>query len=152
MKDSRIGTYGALALILSIALRSAALAALCAFGQLLPALVSWLAAGCLSRTFMVWHWSDLPPARLDGVASRVGAPDKSTARFALASGTVLTLALGCLALPVLPLLAAMLVAGLLGLVFTAHIRNRLGGHTGDTIGACQQLAEIAFLVSLAIGL
>ncbi len=152
MKDSRIGTYGALALILSIALRTTALATLCVLGTAAPAIVAWLAAASVSRALMVWHWSMLPTARTDGVASRAGAPDKPIANLALALGGGLSIALGWLALPLAPLLFAVLVAGILGYGFTAHIRQRLGGQTGDTIGACQQIAEIGFLVTLAIAL
>lgn len=152
MKDSRIGTYGALALILSIALRTTALATLCMLDTMAPAIVAWLAAASVSRAVMVWHWYMLPTARADGVASRAGAPDKPVASLALALGGGMAIALGWLAVPLAPLLAALCVSGILGYGFTAHIRRRLGGQTGDTIGACQQIAEIGFLVALAIAL
>ncbi|UJW74046.1 adenosylcobinamide-GDP ribazoletransferase [Rhizobium sp. SL42] len=152
MKDSRIGTYGALALILSIALRTTALAALCTPGANTPAIAAWLAGASLSRGLMAWHWSALPSARVEGVASRAGAPGKQIANLALVLGGALAIALGWLTLPLAPLLAAVCVSGAISYVFTARIRHRLGGQTGDTIGACQQFAEIGFLVTLAIAL
>lgn len=152
MKDSRIGTYGALALILSIALRTTALATLCIPGSVAPAIAAWLAAASLSRGLMVWHWSMLPTARTDGVASRAGAPGIPVANLALALGGALAIALGWLALPLAALLTALIASGILSYGFTAHIRQRLGGQTGDTIGACQQFAEIGFLATLAIAL
>ena len=74
------------------------------------------------------------------------------ANLALALGGALAIALGWLALPLAALLTSLIASGILSYGFTAHIRQRLGGQTGDTIGACQQFAEIGFLVTLAIAL
>jgi len=150
MKDSRIGTYGALALILSIALRVAALAILIETLPPLAMALAWLAAANLSRSLMVWHWSALPSARPDGVAGSAGAPDPEATRIALFLGGVLTAGIGLLALPFHAWFAAGLFAAGIVAAFTRHCRRRIDGHTGDTIGASQQLCEIAFLVALAI--
>jgi adenosylcobinamide-GDP ribazoletransferase len=150
MKDSRIGTYGALALILSITLRVAALSILIDALPPLAAGLSWLAAAVLSRTLMVWHWSSLPPARADGVAASAGAPDIDATRTALILGGAITLILSLTALPFHAwfLAAAVSLSGVA--VFTRHCRKRIGGHTGDTIGATQQVCESAFLATLAM--
>jgi adenosylcobinamide-GDP ribazoletransferase len=150
MKDSRIGTYGALALILSVAIRVAALTILTAGLPPLAAGLSWLAAAVLSRTLLVWHWSSLPSARTDGVAASAGTPDSEAARTAYVLGATITAALVIftLAFHAWFLASTFALAGML--VFTRHCRKRLGGHTGDTIGASQQLSEIAFLLTLAI--
>ena len=99
MKDSRIGTYGALALILSIALRAASLAILVETLSAWSSALAFLAAAIFSRTLMVWHWSSLPSARTDGVAASAGTPDADATRVALLLGTGLTAVLGLVALP-----------------------------------------------------
>jgi adenosylcobinamide-GDP ribazoletransferase len=152
LKDSNIGVYGALALVFSVALRAVALTILIAACP--PALAGFvvLAAAAWSRATMVWHWSDLPPARSHGVAASVGAPEAGTVGIALATGAAAALLAAWL---VAGGVAALVAAGLsLGGVYlwTTYVRSRLGGHTGDTIGAAQQLCETAFLVLLALSL
>ncbi|RKE84414.1 adenosylcobinamide-GDP ribazoletransferase [Rhizobium sp. AG855] len=150
MKDSRIGTYGALALLLSVGLRTASIAALVPASPPLATALAWLAAAALSRAVMVWHWSSLPPAKTEGVAASVGQPDPGATRMALALGIAAPALLGVLVLPFGATVVALIVAGLLSAGFTAFVRSKIEGHTGDTIGASQQIAEIGFLVSLAI--
>lgn len=150
MKDSRIGTYGALALILSVGLRIATLSILI---QVLPPLaagLSWLAAAVLSRTVMVWHWSSLPSARTEGIAAAAGLPSAEAARTALVLGGAITLALSLVALPFHAWFVAVAISVLGVSAFTRHCRKRIDGHTGDTIGASQQLCESAFLLTLAM--
>lgn len=72
MKDSRIGSYGAVALILSFGLRVSALASFLPLFTPTGAGLMILGAAALSRAAMVWHWSRLPPARRDGVAASAG--------------------------------------------------------------------------------
>ena len=151
MKDSRIGTYGAIALILSFALRAAALAAIARHFPPLAAALALPAAAALSRSAMVWHWAHLPPAKADGVAARAGQPGTADARIAV--GLSLLLAAAALVLPegrLFPLFTAVLVTALSARAFTAHVRRRLQGHTGDTIGATQQICEIAVFCGLAL--
>lgn len=150
MKDSRIGTYGALALILSVGFRVASLSILIAALPAPSATLAVIATAVLSRTALVWHWSSLPSARTDGVAAAAGTPDSDATRTAFTLGAVLTATLCLIALPFHAWFPAILLA--LGTVslFTRHVRNRLDGHTGDTIGASQQLCESAFLLALAI--
>ena len=150
MKDSRIGTYGALALILSVAVRIASLTILLEALPPLAAVLSWLAAAVLSRTLLVWHWSSLPSARTDGVAASAGTPDTEATRTAYALGVAVTVALCIFALPFHGWFLACAFGLAAVFVFTRHCRERLEGHTGDTIGASQQLCEIAFLLTLAI--
>lgn len=151
MKDSRIGSYGAVALILSFGLRVSALSAV------LPLVTSSgggllvLATAALSRTAMVWHWSKLPPARRDGVAASAGEPDASAVTVALVIGVVSAALL--LLLSGASLLSAVLaIAAFAATVpaFSEIVDGKIGGHTGDTIGATQQLTEIAVLAALAL--
>lgn len=152
MKDSRAGAYGVVALVLSFGLRAAAIAALAAALTPSGLGMALVAVAAASRTAMVWHWSLLPPARRDGVAASVGEPQPAATRLALASGTALAVVL---LLPHATLFSLVLaLAGALAAVlgFNRVVMGKIGGHTGDTIGATQQLAEAALLFALALTL
>jgi len=139
MRDSRIGSYGVVALILSLGLRAGALAALP------PTLAppALIACGALSRGAMVGLWAVLPPARRDGLSAGTGRPRPATAALALALGV----AVGVLACGSAGLGAAM--AGLGGAAVVGTIaRAKIGGQTGDILGAAQQVADIAALLAL----
>ncbi|MDH4438899.1 MAG: adenosylcobinamide-GDP ribazoletransferase [Rhizobium sp.] len=150
MKDSRIGTYGALALILSVGLRVSCVAALATVISPLAIALIWLAAAAFSRAAMVWHWSALPPAKADGVAAAAGLPDPGAARRAVAAGIAVPALLAFFVLPLWSTGLALVASCLLTAGFTRFVRSKISGHTGDTIGASQQIAEIGFLLSLAI--
>lgn len=150
MKDSRSGVYGVVALVLSLILRVAAIASLLAVMPALAFALALLAVAAFSRAAMVWHWHRLPPARPDGVAVAAGAPEPAAARTALLSGSVVALILLWIASGPLAALATLLVAAATWWLFTTRTRTRLGGHTGDTIGATQQCVEMAALATLAI--
>ena len=142
MKDSRIGTYGVLALILSMMLRWSLIGTLLAMGHVFAPLV---AAGALSRVPMValMHW--LPGARDDGLSARTGRPDGET----LVLAAVVGLLVGLLCTGFAALGAA--VFGAAGAWGVARIARRLiGGQTGDVLGASQQLAEIGLLAGFAL--
>ncbi len=150
MKDSRIGTYGAAALILSFGLRGAALAALARHLQPLDAGIAILATAALSRGAMVWHWYALPPAKPDGIAASAGRPDGDAMQLALIAALGLAILLVGPALGVPALVACLLATGAATFLATTYIRQKLSGHTGDTIGATQQICEIASLCTLAM--
>jgi adenosylcobinamide-GDP ribazoletransferase len=137
MRDSRIGTYGACALALSILARWSAIGELATPGHVLVGLVvAHVAARALIPIFMQM----LPQARLDGLSAGVGT---------LSDSVVLTaLAIGALALLLLGLKGAVVTALCLALLFVAFRKLclvQIGGQSGDTIGAIQQLAEIILL-------
>jgi len=150
MHDSRVGTYGALALILSVALRIASLAAIASLISPLSAAAIVIAVGALSRVAMVWHWSRLPPARPDGLAVRTGKPSSESLRFLLLTGGGGGLVIAWIAggFGTVPILGLAFLASVP--VFTRFVRRVIQGHTGDTIGASQQLVEIASLFGLAV--
>ena len=141
MKDSHIGSYGVIALILSLGLRWLALSTLFAAGLALPVLI---AAGALSRAAMPALMHALPPARDGGLSRSVGRVPFDTAVLAAAVATVLALlALGLVALPLV--LAVTAAAWGIG----ALARAKIGGQTGDILGAAQQMAEVSLLLVLA---
>lgn len=152
MKDSRIGTYGASALILSFALRAAALAAVARAAPPLAAALAIPAIACISRGALVWHWHRLPSAKPDGLAVAAGQPSEGTMHMALASGCLLSALLLWPSLGLLPLVCALLACGLSVMAFTRFVRRKLAGHTGDTLGAAQQISEIAAVCALAMAL
>jgi len=142
MRDSRIGAYGTLALILSVGLRAAALAALAAPG---PAVAALIAAHALARALppAVMAWA--PLARDDGLAVGAGQVETKYAWTALGIGAAVAVAF----LGFGPGLVALLAAGSIGLVAFCLARTRIGGYTGDVLGAIEQLGEIAVLLAAA---
>ena len=147
MHDSRIGTYGAAALILSLVIRVACLAAIIDAGAIHAAVALALAEG-ISRAALVRLWHELPPAQDVGLARETGPPDHGAMVLALAMAAVLGLA----AIAVVGLKAAVLAAifaALATYLFTRLTAQAIGGRTGDALGACQQVALIAWLVGAA---
>jgi adenosylcobinamide-GDP ribazoletransferase len=140
MRDSRVGSFGALALVLTVLLRWSALSALVAAGWTWGPLV---AAGALSRWPMAWILGALPPARPGGLAAAVGRPGPFT--LALGGGAAL---LAALAAAGGPALGAALAALLAGGAWALLARAKLGGQTGDVCGGAQQVAEVAALLAL----
>lgn len=136
MRDSHIGTYGVLALILSLGMRWQALSIVLDS----PAL---LVAATVSRAVMPVLMTALPHARTDGLSRGVGRPGAGPVVLGLILAAVLSLLLiGLGALLALALVLAALAAVTLGLL----ARRRIGGQTGDILGATQQCAEIAILL------
>jgi len=152
MKDSRIGSYGAIALVLALGLKAALLAELLrqhpvlgwtAFGALMAAMLS---AHALSR------WAALlVMARLDYVREDALSKSKPIAQGvplpALAVATVLALLPGLLLGGGWRVGLAWLVAASVGGLAIRFCRRRLGGYVGDALGATQQLAELAVLLA-----
>lgn len=140
MKDSQIGTYGVLGLTLSVLLRWL-------LWSLLLMVTLWpvaLAVGALSRLPMIGLSYALPHARDGGLSRSVGRPGATT----LALAAVCALGIGALTLgwAVIPVgLVLCAVTAVWGLI----ARAKIGGQTGDILGASQQIAEIAALACLA---
>jgi len=149
MKDSTIGTYGILVLITVLTLQALSLVQI---GTLTPiaAATCFVASAALSRALMVGHWWSLPNARNAGTAHHAGQPDDLVAVTAFTVGIVLFLLLAASAVNVLGALAGAVIglAVAAGCGRLAH--TKIGGHTGDTIGACQQLTHTATLITLAM--
>ncbi len=142
MRDSRTGTYGALALIFSVGLRAAALAAIAAPG---PAAAALVAAHALARALPAAVMTWVPLARDDGLAAAAGQPETEHAWTALGLGAAIALVL----LGFGAGLAALLAAGLTTFAAIRLARARIGGYTGDILGAIEQLGEVAVLLAAA---
>jgi adenosylcobinamide-GDP ribazoletransferase len=144
MDDSRVGTYGALAIALSVMIRIAALGAIASTGAVRAAL-ALVAAEAVSRAALVRLWHDLPAARA-GLSTDTGPPDQNAMLIALGIAAVVAVLVG---VPALGLWAALLAGALAAAATWMTIRltaQTLGGRTGDSLGACQQVALVAFLV------
>ena len=148
MRDSRLGTFGALALVVALGLKVAALA-----GLPPPAVCLGLVAGHgLSRLSCVVAMQTSTYVRESGVATpfaqRLG---RAGWLVVLLTGLVL---LAGLHLALGPLTASL---GLTGLI-AGHALMRLGferkldGYTGDTLGAVQQTSEIGLYVGVCVGM
>jgi len=142
MRDSRMGTYGTLALILSVALRAAALAAFADPGAAAAALI---AAHAGARASLPAIMRALPLARADGLAARAGMPESATVAIALGLAALIALALLGVGTAVWAILATAAAATAMATL----ARWQIGGYTGDVLGAVQQCAEIALLTAAA---
>jgi adenosylcobinamide-GDP ribazoletransferase len=151
MKDSLIGSFGASALIVTFLLRVGALATLA--DRLAPAeaAVVVIVVAAVSRTAGLMPLTLLPPARRDGASYAVGQPSGAGLRFAAVLAVVLAVVLGWASAWPLSGIALMLVlAALVGRVFTDVSARLIGGQTGDVAGAVQQCAEVAAMIGLLI--
>jgi adenosylcobinamide-GDP ribazoletransferase len=141
MKDSAIGAYGALGLMLLLLLKIGLL------GSLQVRIVPWvlLAGHSVSRLMPLLLMRRYRYARTENSKSRVAMFRPRLSDLAFAASTALLpfvfLPAGCL-LAVLP---AVLATLRLGKYFNQHI----GGYTGDCLGACQQVAEAVFYLGVS---
>lgn len=141
MKDSRIGAYGVIALILGFGLRWSALAAVIGAAGVWPL----LALAMLSRAVMPALMAALPHARDGGLSQSVGRPRALPCLVAVLLALLLSLPLA--GAPAIAALLAM-AAGAAGLGWLARVK--IGGQTGDILGAAQQIAELAGLLVLLV--
>jgi len=149
MRDSRIGSFGASALVLSLILRIAALAMIVARSDGAAAVAAVLIAASLSRTAGLMPLAFLAPARADGMSRAVGQPPRDSFWLAAGIAGAIAVVLGLLGgLPPSGIALMLVLSALSGLALTAFARRHLGGQTGDIAGAAQQVAEIAALIGL----
>lgn len=155
MQDSRLGTYGAVALFGALFMKFQALNHLPSVW--VPALL--ITAHALSRLAAVWMMTSMPLAKLNGkskpLATQLSKLDLYIANVfgvlpLLIFGLMLVLSIGSIA-PVLLFICMLFVPMLLiGWWWRQKVFKSLGGYTGDTLGAMQQLIELAlYLGALA---
>jgi adenosylcobinamide-GDP ribazoletransferase len=145
MRDSHIGTFGVLAVVLAVALKLAALTALPTHA----ALGALVAAHAGSRAVLPALMRLERPARADGLAVAAGVPFAEAVAWSLGLGALILLAsLGIVAGIATAIIAALAAAAAAFLVAWIA-RRQIGGYTGDVLGAAQQAAEIAVLLAAA---
>ena len=137
MKDSHIGVYGVCAIALTLLIRWLGLLMLLSLGVHWMALI---AIGALSRAAMVGVMATLPNARADGLSKDVGRPPTQTMWLALGIAAIVAIGAG----------HAMLIiaAAVAGAVWRGIAKAKIGGQTGDILGATQQITEIACLLTI----
>jgi adenosylcobinamide-GDP ribazoletransferase len=144
MREHSVGSYGLVALILDIGLRAAAVAALLGRPR---ALLTLVAAGALSRSASLALGALLPRARFDsGLATLLEGVGPWAIGIVIAVGVgIAVLAMGW------PGLLAALAVGAGAAFWGWHCLRRLGGMTGDTLGAASEGSELIVLL-LGVGL
>ncbi|MBM2574749.1 adenosylcobinamide-GDP ribazoletransferase [Jannaschia sp. Os4] len=141
MRDSRLGSYGALALVVGVGAKWSLATAALDQGTLLWALP---AAAAASRAPMAWAMRALPAARTDGLSRHVGIPGAREVWLGAGLAALLLAPSGLSGL-----LAALAVV-LTALACVSLARAKLGGQTGDVLGGTQQMCEIAALAALTL--
>jgi len=158
MKDSRIGSYGAVALVLALVIKVATVAALAgmagmrptsaSLALLLSALVWGHAASRAAPVVLVWllpYAGDAEHAKAKPLAMQTDGRS-----VAVAIGWLALLAGGLAALwpaLALPLLVSWAAGSAATALCARWLRRRLGGFTGDTLGATQQIVELSLLLA-----
>lgn len=141
MRDSRIGTYGTVALILALGLRVGLISEFKSAAQAIGALVG---LGALTRAMLPVALWTLPAAREDGMTADTAdsLPGKTVVVVALAVGLLATLVLVPHAMIAIPAVAA-------GMAFVYWFALRqINGLTGDVLGASQVIGELCGLLAI----
>jgi adenosylcobinamide-GDP ribazoletransferase len=138
MRDSHIGSYGALALLLSVVVRTAAIAAL---DQPHRVMLGFCAAGMLGRSGIIVLLLVVAPARNNGLGAAMGRAGvwRSTAGLVMAAVVCLV------ALRAEPAVAVIVAALGASLAVASLAQRQIGGHTGDVLGAGEVIAECVVL-------
>lgn len=144
MKDPRLGTYGALTLGLALAGKVAAL-------SVMPAELAATGLICAdvgARTAAVWTMSLLPYAA-DHAASKVDAPQRALRPWELGLTLAFALAASLLLMPSATGIVCVSAGGLAAFLLSQATARRIGGHTGDILGAVEQAYGLVFLLLLS---
>lgn len=145
MRDSRLGSFGCLALILSVGLRVAAIAALPGWA----ALAALIGAHAVSRAALASVLERLTPLRRDGLGADAGRPAEGQALAALGIAAAIAVLAALVLADIGSALFALVAGGVGGLAALEVARRRFGGYTGDVLGGLQQCMEVAMLLAFA---
>ncbi|MDD4928943.1 MAG: adenosylcobinamide-GDP ribazoletransferase [Gallionella sp.] len=151
MKDSSIGAYGAISLIMVLLLKYQALVALCGSHSWLFAAAALIAAHAISRLMATSLMLTQDYIRDDNSARAKPAAQRiSPASFAIAlfTGLITLSLLFAAGAHTTSIFAAVFSALLMRVYLGWRLQKRLGGYTGDCLGAVQQLTELAFYLGL----
>lgn len=154
MKDSRLGAYGVMALVMAL-LGKAALIALLTTASPAPVLLMVCCAHVLSRFAPLVLMRNLPHVGLAAASKSLYVAGQQLGWRGLAVGALWclpALALLCWLGSALLMLKTLAACALVTWLLQRWLRRRLGGMTGDCLGACQQLNELAILFATAIAL
>ncbi|MEM6415313.1 MAG: adenosylcobinamide-GDP ribazoletransferase [Pseudomonadota bacterium] len=145
MKDSRLGTYGTVAIVVALALKVAALFSLAPD----TVMASLIAGHCLSRLSSVLVIATSRYVRDEGTGKPVAGGISAASLFIAVASGALVLVGWCFIQPLMALVWSFM--GLLAghILMRLFFEPKLGGYTGDTLGAVQQASEIGFYLGLA---
>ena len=148
MRDSRIGTYGVLTLILVIGLKVTLLTQIGARGSDPTAVIAALvAAGSLSRAAMLLIPAFAGPARAEGLGAALSRPAPVMVIVpAVLAAAILAAVL--VRFGWVPILWSLIAAGVSTTGVAVLAVRQVGGYTGDILGAAQQISETVILVAL----
>ena len=157
MRDSAVGAGGVIAIVLDILGKWALLAGILAASGARPeCAVAALIAPVCGRMALVWHAAAARYARsgpgLGAFVDRVGYRQAAAATLVALALTAPPLFLLFDAAPLEPLALLVLCPVALALLFARYLTKRLGGITGDTMGATIELAELAALLIVTLAL
>lgn len=136
LKDSRVGTYGAIALVMSLLVRWQAIDALGA--RAVPALAA--AAGASRGVMVTLAYVSRPSGEGIGKAFCLGLRRPAVIAAAIQSGALAFL------FGTVPGIAAIAASALVIAAARAYFERRIGGVTGDCLGAVCQISEITMLL------
>lgn len=151
MTDSRIGTFGGAALVVSTGLRAALIASLLDTDGAGATAAAILAFNAWSRAVGLMPLALLKPAKPDGKSAAVGEPTRKTLGIALALAAAIAVVLLLAAGFPVQRVALGLVAGLaIATGINAWSQRSIGGQTGDVAGGITLLTEMAGLIVLSL--
>jgi adenosylcobinamide-GDP ribazoletransferase len=140
MRDSRIGSYGVVALLIAISLRANAI-------SVFPAHSLWffVAAEVTSRALMVLVMRGSASARAEGLSASAGRPTGKQTIFSLFIGVFSLF----IATSFLNAIFCIIIIAIIFFVIREISRKNFGGITGDVLGASQQISEATLLILLS---
>ena len=151
MKDSRAGAFGVVALVLALLLKYQALLALCSLRSLPFAAAALVSAHAVSRLLAASIMLTQHYVR-DGEAARAKPAAQALSHISFSIALLISIATLDLLFAAQARTAAVFVAlaaAVLVRIYLAwRLHKRLGGYTGDCLGAVQQLSELAFYCGL----
>jgi adenosylcobinamide-GDP ribazoletransferase len=148
MRDSRIGTYGSVALFLVLLLKVFLLSSI---AQPIIVGLSLIISGTLARVALVHVMTLIKPAAEDGASAEAGQPTKFEATTATIMGAVIAGICSVVAFQlafIMPTIGAVAGAAVGAAVIGFAAKKQLGGQTGDALGASAIAAEIGALAGL----
>jgi adenosylcobinamide-GDP ribazoletransferase len=143
MRDSRNGTFGVCALVMSLLLRWSALTTI---ADPLSVAMALLAAHASARATLPTLMRFVPPARTDGLSAQVGRPAPQSI---VVAGVLGAIALGLGLGPVAAIIGLILLACACLCMAWLSLRQ-IGGQTGDVLGALEQINEVLVLLTAVV--
>jgi adenosylcobinamide-GDP ribazoletransferase len=153
MKDSRVGAYGVIAIVFALLLKYQALLALSGSHSLASVTAALIAAHAISRLIAVSIMMTQQYVRDDDTArAKPVAQGLSRVSFSIAvlTGGASVALLFVAGIAWASIVSALAIALLLRIYLGWQMQKKLGGYTGDCLGAVQQITEIGFYLGLLL--